>query len=755
MAEETIQLKIDGMDCSDCALVIEHSLRRMEGVHSVTASFAAQNVHVAFDRRKLARGQIEGRLRSLGYQVQESRFRSWYKQNHELVFSLLAGLFLAVGWLAEIIFNPPEQVVTALYLVSCGLGGWEIAKHTWSSLRHWKFDTDLLMLAAAAGAGFLGQWMEAALLLFLFSLGHALEERALDRARSAVRALADLTPRTALVRREKEFPGKNEFFEEKELPVEQILLGDRVIVRPGVRIPVDGQVLSGHSAVNQSPVTGESIPVEKAAGSQVFAGTVNGDGALEVQVTRLAQDSTLARVMKMVEQAQEQKSKTQQLTEKFTRVYVPVVLVAVVLLIFVPPLFGVPFQESFLRAMTLLVAASPCALVLGTPSAILAGVARAARDGVLIKGGAYLENLGQVRAMAFDKTGTLTEGQPRVTDLLGASQPEEMLRLAAAVEVHSIHPLARAVVAAARERGLELPPAQEVFSINGRGVRAWVEGRQVEIGSLRYFEETGAGREHSGLELSDGMSQAGALRKSTSVQKRTSVQKMRESTPGTSVAVLVQQAEDQGKTAFLVFLDGNPAGVIAVADSLRPGARQVIDHLRALGMRKTVMLTGDNSRVARQIASQAGLSDFRAGLMPEDKMDAVRELVSEFGPTAMVGDGVNDAPALASATVGIAMGGGRWDTSAATDAALESADIVLMGADLARLPFAVGLSRVTRRIILQNLVVALGVIAMLVTFSVAGWAGIGAAVLFHEGSTILVVLNSLRLLRFNPRYNGH
>jgi Cd2+/Zn2+-exporting ATPase len=714
MAEETIQLNIEGMDCSDCALVIEHSLGRMEGVHSVTANFAAQNVHVAFDRRKLARGQIEGRLRSLGYHVQESRFRSWYKQNHELVFSLLAGLFLTVGWLAEIIFNPPEQVVTALYLAACGLGGWEIAKHTWASLRSWKFDTDLLMLAAAAGAGFLGQWMEAALLLFLFSLGHALEERALDRARSAVQALASLAPRTALVRRENEFPG------EKELPVEQILIGDRVSVRPGVRIPVDGQVLSGQSEVNQSPVTGESIPVKKTVGSQVFAGTVNGDGALEVQVTRLAQDSTLARVMKMVEQAQEQKSKTQQLTEKFTRLYVPVVLVADVLLIFVPPILGVPFQESFLRAMTLLVAASPCALVLGTPSAVLAGVARAAREGILIKGGAYLENLGQVRAMAFDKTGTLTEGHPRVTDLLGTLEPEEMLRLAAAVEVHSTHPLARAVMAAARERGLDLPPAQEVLSVNGRGVRARVEGRLVEIGSLRYFQE-------AGQEMSDSMGQAGSL------------------------SVLIHQAEDQGKTAFLVSLDGNPAGVIAVADTLRPGASQVIAQLQGLGLRKTVMLTGDNFQVARQIASQAGLSDFRAGLMPEDKMEAVRELVREFGLAAMVGDGVNDAPALALASVGMAMGGGGWDTRAATDAALESADIVFLGEDLARLPFAVRLSQATRRIILQNLVIAIGVIAILVTVSLAGWAGIGAAVLFHEGSTILVVLNSLRLLRFAPR----
>lgn len=709
MAEETIQLNIDGMDCSDCALVIEHSLGRMEGVHSVTASFAAQNVRVAFDRRKLARGQIESRLRSLGYQVQESRLRSWYKENHELLFSLLAGLLLAVGWLAETIFNLPEQAATALYLAACGLGGWEIAKHTWASLRSRKFDTDLLMLAAATGAGFLGQWMEAALLLFLFSLGHALEERALDRARSAVRALANLTPRTALVWRDEI---------ERELPVEQLVLGDRVVVRPGDRIPVDGSVMSGQSSVDQSPVTGESIPVEKTPGSQVFAGTVNGDGALEVGVTRLAQDSTLARVMKMVEQAQAQKSPTQQLTEKFSRIYVPVVLVADLLLILIPSLLGVPFQESFLRAMTLLVAASPCALALGTPSAILTGIARAARGGVLIKGGAYLESLGQVKVIAFDKTGTLTEGNPKVTDLLTESaeeyfrQDDEILRLAAAVENRSTHPLARAVVSAARERGIDVPEASAVLSVNGRGVRALVAGRQVEVGSLRYFEEKGAS-------LPFPMHQQ------------------------------VQLLEAQGKSIVVVHLDGVAAGIIAVADRIRPEARQVIEELRSLGLGRSVILTGDNPRVAESIASQAGVSDFLAGLMPEDKSGVVRNLMKEYGPAAMVGDGVNDAPALATATVGIAMGG------ASSDAALESADVVLMGNDLARLPFSIKLSRAARSVIVQNLVIALSMIAFLVTSAIAGWVGIGATVLFHEGSTILVVLNSLRLLRFDSRNNGH
>lgn len=692
-------ISIEGMDCSDCALVLEHSLGRMEGILTVNVNYAAQKVRVEFDKSKIDRARIEKRIQSLGYEIPTEGFRSWYKENREIVFSLLSGLLVLIGWLGAKFLGLPTLAATGLYIAAYFLGGWEIAGHAWHALKERSFDTDLLMVAAALGAAVLGDFAEGALLLFLFSLGHALEERALDRARRAVRALADLAPKTALVRRKGT---------EVELPVEQLELDDVVIVRPGVRIPVDGLILSGRSGVDQSPVTGESVPVDKKPGDPVFASTVNGEGALEVRVTRLAKDSTLARVMKMVEEAQTQKSPTQQTVEKFERVFVPAVLVMTVLVILVPPLFGVPFKVSFLRAMTLLVAASPCALALGTPAAILAGVAQAARNGVLVKGGVHLENLGRLKAIAFDKTGTITHGQPEVTDVIpmGSSVgKDQLLALAAAAESRSGHPLAQAVVRAAQLQGLALPAVSDVESLTGMGLRAKSNGQTVLVGSLKLMEDNSA-------EVT---------------------QEVR------------RQAEDlqsNGKTIMLVELDGTIAGLIALADTIRPDAARAMAGLKRLGVQETVMLTGDNTRVATAIARQAGLTDFRADLMPEDKVTAIRSLVSGHGLVAMVGDGVNDAPALANATVGIAMGG------AGTDVALETADVALMGDDLSKLPFAVGLGRATRAIITQNLSIALGVIAILVVASLTGWAGIGLAILFHEGSTIVVVLNALRLLGY-------
>jgi Zn2+/Cd2+-exporting ATPase len=691
-------IPVQGMDCSDCITVIEHSLGRMNGVLAVSVSYVAQNMRVEYDRHVVNRSALEKRIRNLGYEVPTEGVGNWYKENQEILFSFIAGLFVLVGWLGQTFLGLHELAAITLYIAAYFFGGWEISHHAWHALRERHFNTDLLMVTAAIGAAFLGAWAEGALLLFLFSLGHALEERALDRARSAVRALADLTPKTALVRRDSV---------ELELPVEQVELNDVVIVRPGVRLPVDGQVLQGGSAVDQSPVTGESMPVEKVAGSQVFAGTINGEGALEVRTTRLARDSTLTRVMNMVEEAQTQKSPTQQITEKFSRIFVPGVLILDLLLIVVPPLFGMPFRDSFMRAMTLLVAASPCALALGTPSAILAGIAQAARHGVLIKGGVHLENLGRIQAIAFDKTGTITQGKPEMTDLisLGAISGEEILRLAAAVESRSAHPLAQAVVRAAREQGLELPEVIDVSNTTGRGIQAQIDGKLVRVGNSKLFAE-------SDLALPN------------SIQQTTS------------------NLENDGKTVMIVSVDAEPIGIIAVADVLRVEVPEALAQLKDLGITHMIMLTGDNETVAARISEEAGLNEARADLMPENKLTAIRSLVQEYGAVAMVGDGVNDAPALANATVGIAMGG------AGTDVALETADVALMGDDLSKLPFAVGLGRATRAVIVQNLVIALGVIALLVVASVTGWIGIGIAVIFHEGSTVVVVLNSLRLLKY-------
>ncbi|MFH1907809.1 MAG: cation-translocating P-type ATPase, partial [Chloroflexota bacterium] len=693
-------LTIEGMDCSDCSLVVEHSVGRMEGVLAVNVNYAAQKMRVEFDSQKIARGAIEKRVHSLGYSIPAIGLRSWYQENRELLFSLISGLLLLIGWVGETFFGLPFVVALGFYIAAYIFGGWDISQHAWHALREKYFDTDLLMVMAAIGAAILGEWAEGALLLFLFSLGHALEERALDRARAAIRALADLAPKTALVKRD-----GNEI----ELPVEQLQLEDVVIVRPGVRVPVDGTVLNGQSGVDQSPVTGESLPVDKAAGDQMFAGSVNGEGALEVKVTRLAKDSTLSRVMKMVEEAQTQKSPTQQTVEKFERVFVPAVLIVTALVIIAPPLFGVPFQVSFIRAMTLLVAASPCALALGTPASILAGVAQAARNGVLVKGGVHLENLGRLKAIAFDKTGTITHGRPEVTDVVAMNNErmnnEQLLGLAAGIESRSGHPLAQAVVRAAQAKGLALPEIGEVKSLTGRGLRSIVDGQTVHIGNLKLMTE-------SNVSVSD------------------------------DGHTHVERLQGEGKTIMLAAVNGQLAGVIAVADTLRAEAKSTMAALKRIGVPKTIMLTGDNARVGQAIANQVGLTDVRADLLPEDKLTAIRDMVRKFGQVAMVGDGVNDAPALANATIGIAMGG------AGTDVALETADVVLMGDDLSKLPFAVGLGRATRSIIQQNLFISLGVIALLIVASLAGWASIGVAIIFHEGSTIVVVLNALRLLGY-------
>jgi Cd2+/Zn2+-exporting ATPase len=527
-----------------------------------------------------------------------------------------------------------------------------------------------------------------------------MEHFAMNRARQAIRALGSIVPKVARIRR-----GGSEI----EVPVEELRIGDIAIVRPGERLAVDGRIQQGHSAIDQSPITGESVPVEKREGDEVFAGSINGDGALEVEVTKLAEDSTMARVIEMVEEAQTQKSPTQTFTDKFERVFVPCVLGGVVLAAVIPPLFGMAWHTAILRALSALVAASPCALALSTPSAVLAGIGQAARHGVLIKGGVHLENLGSLRALALDKTGTITRGRPEVTDIVMANgAPEaELVRLAAAVETRSNHPLALAVVRKAGVMQLDLPAAGELRNIQGRGVESEVDGHLIRIGNLKMLEEAGI------------------------------------AVPG-ELAERAHALSETGKPIMLVARGQEVLGALALADEIRPETKAALEKLRAIGIRDLVMLTGDNARVAENIAGNAGVTDFRADLMPGDKVIALKELLHKYGQVAMIGDGVNDAPALATATVGIAMGAGG------TDVALETADVALMADDLSKLPFAVGLSRRSRAIIKQNVFIALGVIALLVPSTLFGWANISLAVIFHEGSTLVVVFNALRLLGYRP-----
>ncbi len=630
----------------------------------------------------------------------------WIQEHWTLILVVLAGLFFLVGWVGESFLGMPAQVALGFFILAYLAGGYDIATHAIPELFKGQFDTDILMLAAAAGAALLGEWAEGAFLLFLFSLGHAGEHYALDRARNAVKALGNLMPKTARIRRKGQIV---------EVPVESLQVGDVAVARPGDRLPVDGTIIAGRSAIDQSAITGESMPVEKSVGDEVFAGSVNQDAALEVRVTKLSKDNTLSRVMKLVAEAQSQQSNTQRFTQRFTAIFVPAVLVGVILVIAVPPLVGwMPVQQSFYRAMLLLVAASPCALALGTPASALAGIAQAARNGVLIKGGAHLENLGALKVIAFDKTGTLTKGKFSLTDAipLNGYARNDLLRTAAAVEQQSSHPLALAVTSAAQGEGLVLPPAKGLENIAGRGVRSKVEGQLVEIGSLKFFGD--AARDN---------------RSSAGVQPDRAFN-------------IIKRLETDGKTTMLVKQGGQFMGILALADTPRAEVRQVLQKLYKLGIQKLVMLTGDNDDAAQKIGKAVGVSDVRSELLPEQKLDVVQDLKDTYGSIAMIGDGVNDAPALAMATVGIAMGG------AGTAVALETADVALMADDLSKLPFAVGLSRASRAIIKQNLAVSLGVIALLIVTSVLGLVQLSGAVIVHEGSTLVVVLNALRLLRY-------
>ena len=706
-----------GLDAADAAETLADALRELPGMLHAEVNYAAGLAFVAYDSTQLDRARIEEVMHRLGATVvtpepmgvaeEEHDHGSappflphWIQERWTLLLVGLAGLFFLIGWIGERFLGLPGQAALVFYLLAYVAGGYDIATHAIPGLFRAKFDTDVLMLAAAAGAAILGEWAEGAFLLFLFALGHAGEHYALDRARRAINALGELMPKTARLKRGDQIV---------EVPVETLQVGDVVVVRPGDRIPVDGEILQGQSAIDQSPVTGESVPVDKGPGDPVFAGTVNQTGSLEVQVTRLARDSTLSRIMQMVAEAQSQQSPTQQFTQRFTAWFVPAVLVADVLVILLPPLLGwMPLAESFYRGMLLLVAASPCALAIGTPASVLAGIAQAARNGVLIKGGVHLENLGIVRAMAFDKTGTITTGQFQVTDVVpwGETSPEELLRVAAAVEQHSSHPLAQAVVEAAKTKQLSLPQATQVENVPGKGIRGALGDDPVWIGSPELFRQS---PEH---ELPQ------------------------------ELLAQVESLAGAGKTVMIVGRDGVILGLLALADMPRPGVQEVLRRLRELGIRHLVMLTGDNEHVARRIAQGVGITDVRASLLPEEKLAAIHELQERYGALAMVGDGVNDAPALAAATVGIAMGG------AGTAVALETADVALMADDLGKLPFAVGLSRASRAIIRQNLGISLGVIALLLITSVVGWMELSGAVVIHEGSTILVVVNALRLLRY-------
>ncbi|NEN86208.1 heavy metal translocating P-type ATPase [Paenibacillus elgii] len=611
----------------------------------------------------------------------------------EAIAALASGVLIAAAWVAG--HSSPTFSIW-LYCFAFLIGGFVKAKEGWLTLvREKDLDVNLLMIVAAIGAASIGYWTEGAVLIFIFSLSGALETFTMEKSSRDISSLMDLKPETAIVWVEGA---------EKRVPVEQLQIGDLVLVKPGERLPADGIVQEGSSAVNQASITGESIPVDKAAGDEVFAGTLNGQGALFVQVTKSSESTLFSKIIRLVQEAQSEMPKSQRFIERFERIYARAIILATLLLIAFPPLlFGWSWNDTLYRAMVFLVVASPCALVASIMPAMLSAISNSARKGLLFKGGAHLERVSHIRAIAFDKTGTLTYGKPSVTDFLTyqAWSEEELLRIAASIESISTHPIAKAIVDKAGELSLELERPSDFQALAGWGVQAGLAGEFWKIGKPGFFEESGIDEQI----LSD-----------------------------------VRKLEQEGKTVVLIQNAAGIAGMIALQDAIRPQAREMIAKLKELGV-QVVMLTGDQRLTAEAIAREAGIDQVYAGLLPEDKLNIVKTLKEKYTHVAMVGDGINDAPALAAASVGIAMG------AAGSDAALETADLVLMNDDLDKIKEAIVLGRRTTRIIKQNIAFAVTVIAFLIAANFFKGIPLPLGVVGHEGSTILVILNGLRLLR--------
>ena len=704
---------INGMDCASCAKTVSDGVRRLAGTEAVELDFATCTLRVSGE---VAPAAVRERVAALGYSIAEPDAPVVVQQNRggvagfghylwrrgetrlALLGGSLIGLALLLRWLAA-----PSWLSNATFVVALTLTAWPIARSGMRALLiNRSFTINLLMTIAAVGAMAIGDFFEAATVIFLFAIGESLEGYTADRARQSLRGLLDLAPATAI---------RLADGHESSVPVAQIAIDDLVLVKPGERIPLDGLVVAGASGVNQAPITGESMPVFKSAGDSVWAGTIAGDGSLRVRVTHLSNDTTLSRIIHLLEEAQGSRATSQRLIDRFAHWYTPAVVGLAALVAVLPPLFGASWMEWVYRALTLLVIACPCALVISAPVTVMSGITAAARRGVLIKGGVHLEALGAIKAVAFDKTGTLTTGEPVVTATRSldcatggaCTLCDDVLALAASVERASTHPLARAITAAAASRRLDrvYAPAEQVRVLAGQGVQGEVQGKLVTIGSHALFEA-----EHPHAQ---------------------------------DVCSLVDATEARGHTAMLVCDGSRVSGLLAVADAVRPESAAIVGKLSGLGL-IPVMLTGDNQVVARAVGAAAGISDVRANLLPGDKVDAVRALQMQYRSVAMVGDGINDTPALATATVGIAMGG------AGSAQAMETADVVLMANSLSQLPFAIRVARQVRRIIAQNIGFSLATKLVFMALALAGGTSLWLAILADVGVSLLVTLNGMRPL---------
>jgi Zn2+/Cd2+-exporting ATPase len=690
--------RVEGMDCNEEVVILERRLKPLVGLEALSADLIGQRLHVKYDAAKLTTSAMVDA-------VGETGMRMWLEHEEPMLggsaLSRRWKLMLACGGLlasaAVLDILGLARAALPCYLTAVAAGIVYPLRRGLSAVRTRTLDINTLMVIAVAGALALGDWPEAASVVFLFAVAQWLEVRTMERARQAIRALIDLAPHEALVRRN----GR-----EERVPVDAVAPGDEIIVRPGEKVPLDGIVLGGHSDVNEAPLTGESRPIDKVPGDEVYAGTINGHGAIEVRVLRLGRDSRLARITHLVETAQSRRAPVQSFVDRFARVYTPIVLVLAAAVAVIPPLFAAGSVETWMyRALVLLVIACPCALVISTPVSIVAALSVAARHGVLIKGGAHLERLASIRIIAFDKTGTLTRGELDVTDVavVGRAVALDVIRLAAAVEARSAHPVAAAITRHAQALMRDLPAVRRFVSLPGMGAEGDVDGRRVVIGNERLVE-------NDGIQIPNPWPDAERLR-------------------------------SEGKSLVFVAADGAMLGAIAVADRPRETARETIELLRGQHVPAIAMLTGDHEETAAAIARELKVDEYHAGLLPERKQALVESLRARHGALMMVGDGVNDAPALAAADVGVAMG------AAGSDAALETADVALMSDELAKLPYALRLSRATMRNVKTNVAISLCLKAAFLALAIGGVATLWMAVLADTGATIIVVANALRLLR--------
>lgn len=723
----TSTLKVSELCCPDSAKDVQKAVSAIPGVQSIEVNFNAQKLKVVYNSNETSLEQISNTLSKIGHPVTSVKAENledaktapsenleapleyaknakvalsitpWWKEPRNILLSISA-VITVLTLIAEWTYiGLPETWAKVLYGAAVIIGGIFPAKKGLSSLRHGRLTINTLLVVGAIGAIYLGLWEEAALLVVIFSLGEALESYAVDKARGSIQALISLAPQEATVLRN----GK-----ELRVPIEQVNIDEIVLVKPGEKVSVDGVVVSGTSAIDQSSITGESIPVEKHSGDEVYASTLNGRGALEIKVTKLAEDSTLSKIVELVENAQMKKGNAQNFSERFGAIYTPFMFVLAIIMAVVPPVFfGQPFDAWLYRALVVLIVSCSCSLVLSVPIAIVAGVGNAAKNGVLVKGGIHMETAGKVQVVAFDKTGTLTTGKPTVTDVvvLGNISDERLLKIAGTLEVRSEHPLADAILKLISEKGLELETIDEFMSITGRGAKGMIDGEQYYIGNPRLFKEVG-------VSVGSHIKQ-------------------------------IERLQNEGKTVILVGNLKQILGLIAVSDQPKENARKAISKLKELGIKKIVMLTGDNKVTGDAIGRAIGVDEVRAELLPEDKISAIKALQQGHSTVAMVGDGVNDAPALAQADVGVSMG------VAGTDVALETADIALMADDLDQLVYMVKISRKTVTVIKQNIVFSLALVAFLVITALFGWMPLTTGLIINEASALVIIANGVRLLK--------